>query len=797
MQLRRLTLLWLLGTALSCAPRPGAGEFIFAKVTWEPGVTARCFVVRVNAEGQPARTTKPMLRGVDDERLAVAIFRDESPAEVSLEALGFADEACLEPSGEQSVLTPASFVKVLSETGVTLRVLERPIMVGTDVDGDGSATPEDCDDGNPAVRPGLPEACGDSFDNDCDDIFDCDDSECVAQSCGLGRVCLGPVCGEAACTNGVDDDGDLQVDCADPDCADEPCGGDGTCRLGRCLASTEARCDDGDDNDGDGLTDCLDPQCEARACSDGDGCTAGESCTGPVCGGASARDCGTGLPLCLLNAGCDAGQCLATPKTSGTACGNACTQAGLCDGDGGCSGAPVICPAPPNACFGAGTCQLALDGGCAYPLLTGSTCSDLDGCTVQDACQGDGGCAGTRLDCTPPQECLAWANTCSAGMCEFAPRVGLACDGGTCNGAGVCTPGGSPWPYMPANFDPTALAFSDGGIIIECVDVILDTEPTPATVSGVGCSSRTALPSGGTLSGGALVFAASSLFIDAGARLTLVGTRPVIFAVSGDVTIAGALVAAANGARPGAGADVSCGAAAGTTGDAGTASRPGGSGGAFGSAGGAGGPGAGNAGTPPGESTPVGTPSLVPLRGGCSGGAGAGSGGGARGRAGGAVQVSSTGALVISGLVGAPGEGGRGAGVGSFGGGGAGSGGGIVLEASTLQLTSAGRVLALGGGGGEGSAGAAGNDGAAGSRTDGGAAAGGDLGSALGGTGGMGASRHTDAGAGAAGQQTTAFGGGGGGGAGVGRVRFNALSCNFVAGSLVSPAPPSADGGCQ
>lgn len=48
-----------------------------------------------------------------------------------------------------------------------------------DVDSDGVAAPQDCDDTNPLVRPGVPEICDDGFDNDCDGVTDDD---------GLGSI---------------------------------------------------------------------------------------------------------------------------------------------------------------------------------------------------------------------------------------------------------------------------------------------------------------------------------------------------------------------------------------------------------------------------------------------------------------------------------------------------------------------------------------------------------------------------------------------------------------------------------
>ncbi len=228
---------FVLLSLVSCSLRSGEGDFISIHVTRESEVTASCFVVRATAEGHVPRTTRPMIPDGGDEPLHVVIFRDDSPSAVALEALGYADEACVEPTGEVSAPQSAAFARRLADTGIELRVLKVPIVVGADVDGDLFATPEDCDDGNAAVRPGLPEACSDTFDNDCDGAVDCEDPECLDRSCGLGLNCLGTRCGESACGNGADDDLDGLIDCADQDCDLRACGA-GVCHLerdGGCL----------------------------------------------------------------------------------------------------------------------------------------------------------------------------------------------------------------------------------------------------------------------------------------------------------------------------------------------------------------------------------------------------------------------------------------------------------------------------------------------------------------------------------------------------------------------------------
>ena len=112
---------------------------------------------------------------------------------------------------------------------------------------------------------------------------------------------------------------------------------------------------------------------------------------------------------------------------------------------------------------------------------------------------------------------------------------------------------------------------------------------------------------------------------------------------------------------------------------------------------------------------------LMPLRGGCAGGAG-GDNVLRLAPGGGALQVSAFGKLTVSSVVTAPGRGGMG-GPGNvlkaIAGNGGGSGGAILLEARTIDLTSSASVTANGGGGGEGGdvVNATGNPGSAGTTT--------------------------------------------------------------------------------
>jgi hypothetical protein len=106
---------------------------------------------------------------------------------------------------------------------------------------------------------GFVEVCGDSLDNDCNGVADCDDAAC-AGSC------------VESCNNMLDDDQDLLVDCADDDCFGSSCGPFGQqCTAGTCLCpggNVETFCDDLGDDDCDGATDCADTDCGgAPACN--------------------------------------------------------------------------------------------------------------------------------------------------------------------------------------------------------------------------------------------------------------------------------------------------------------------------------------------------------------------------------------------------------------------------------------------------------------------------------------------------------------------------------------------------
>lgn len=249
------------------------------------------------------------------------------------------------------------------------------------------------------------------------------------------------------------------------------------------------------------------------------------------------------------------------------------------------------------------------------------------------------------------------------------------------------------------------------------------------------------------------------------------GANALAIVSGSDITVSGTLTVSAAGAIPGAGAfnEETC------TGKLPPPGKSGGfGGGGFGSVGGPGGRGFGDDAVAGLGGAKVGTTTLTPLRGGCSG-AGEGLGRQA-GAGGGAVQLVSRNQIIVSGIIAANGGGGSGGG---------GAGGGILLEAPAVQLV--GSVVANGGGGGVGIAEdcVQGQDG----RFDTKPAAGGTCKA----TPGPIILIRPSGGAGAAGDVDAKSGGGviavGHGGGGAGRIRVNTAPGGLAATGTFSPNP--------
>lgn len=326
--------------------------------------------------------------------------------------------------------------------------------------------------------------------------------------------------------------------------------------------------------------------------------------------------------------------------------------------------------------------------------------------------------------------------------------------------------------------------------------VCLDPPPTntvtlPNATLDTGTSTLCMTPTSITPNVTACVIIGASITLPQGAKLNVIGTKPLIL-LAGAITISGTIDAASHrGGQSGPGADGTCATnqTAPNTGG-GRADGGGGWGGSFGGKGGDGGRGADD-----GAAGKAGdTVNATTLRGGCPGGDGAGNAG-AKGHGGGALALLAKTSISIDGIINASGSAGGGSPADAGGGGGGGTGGMIILEAPAVTV--AGQCFANGGGGGEGANVAA--DGLPGgeSTSPNRAGAGGADGTDFGGNGGAGAVGNTASGGGVTGTAGGggAVGGGGGGGGGVGIIRVvSANQTGTTDLAKVSPAPTAPPG---
>jgi hypothetical protein len=468
----------------------------------------------------------------------------------------------------------------------------------------------------------------------------------------------------------------------------------------------------------------------------------------------------------------------------------------------------------------------SVDAGAELPAQDGSVAAGGDMGSSGGApggASGDGG--GSAMGGTAGAGATASGGAAGAGIGGASGKgnsgaSGTSGNGGAKGSGGASSDGGASndggprgFGYVTSNFDASTTSFANApSVTLGCGMVTIDTSATGA----VDLCGTSVTPATVNLSGGAtaMLIELHRLDIAGGTTVNVTGSRPLILAVDGDVTISGTIDAGAKGATPGPNGNSSCQGATGTDGQ----DNPGvddgagaGGGGAFGTPGGVGGDGdnPGRDGKGGAFGAPIGTQDLVPLRGGCPGGKG-GKGWTASdntrvtgGAGGGAIQISASGLLKVNGggAIAAAGGVGTLGGSGEDGGAGGGSGGGILLEADDLQIVAGGWVTANGGGGGAGQASQYGFDrntqaggvGSDGAKTSSLPALGGK-GVEGGGDGGAGAAGTTAASAGSAGQSGGGVqrgSGGGGGGGGAGRIRLHAKTC-----SVPQPTSPPATQSC-
>lgn len=744
---------------------------IAVTVQVDPGVRASCIRIAASSTTGEEVLSKPALR---KDTVTAAVYRSAKLAgTITLVAQGYLGDGCDEPLvlNEESARAKITFPE--GDYDVVLLTL-KPLPYELDQDQDGFRAADkggsDCNDQDVDTYPDAPEVCDDNRDNDCDSVLDCEEEECVGEPCNDGQKCtLDETCTLDGHCSGT------PMPCNQPPA--HGCSGPGVCDpdAGTCFYPTltaGSACDD------------------KNLCTLQDHCTAQPLCVGTavVCNAPPPGPCVQPLGTCNGTTGnCDYG------LKSTCDDGDLCTVSDLCSDAGVCAGTPKSCDTPPQCYALPGQCNLA-DGGCEYVATSGGPCNDGDLCTLADVCATPGACSGTPYTCgAPPNDCFV-ANCLGDGGCDFPLDVAkrwLPCDGGSCRPDGGCEP--PSFPYLPMNFSVASIPVASIAppISLGC-NAVFDSSPGVANPfpSWCGQPTLTVQPLVQVGAPDAVLLATYGLTIPAGGSLTLLGSRPVVFAVFGDATFGGAVFANATFVVPGPGGSSSgCSTREGIGGGApgGTNGGGGGGGGGYATNGGAGAAGANGSGGAGGAGGAAGgLVTLSPLLAGCGGGAGGAnltSDQGLSGAGGGALQVSVAGVLTVSSTVTASGGGGGGAGGNNAGGGGGGSGGAILLEADRLTLTSQAKLTANGGGGGEGAAAGTGaRDGANGSTTISIPAAGGSGGSSQGSDGAAG-------GAGVTPPQSAVSSsrGGGGGGGSVGRIRLIANTSCSHAGALISP----------
>ena len=274
----------------------------------------------------------------------------------------------------------------------------------------------------------IAEICN-GLDDNCDQTID------EGDLCNDGNSCTMDDCDPSGCSNipmpgSACDDGD-------PNTSDDLCGEDGVCTgtpfvcpTGECIWSSI----------GNGVDCDVEYKLLGSPCDDGQDHTRYDECDeAGICAGQWYS--------------CEVGQCEYSSTPNGTDCtilytidgfpcsdGNSSTQNDACDGAGSCVGEEYACPAA-EVC----TSYLQNGVGCT-PVYAGSetSCDDGDPLTTEDSCNGAGACEGSAgPSCPPTSDCVE-----SYEGSECVPAYvldGVPCDDGNpltmddvCDGSGGC-----------------------------------------------------------------------------------------------------------------------------------------------------------------------------------------------------------------------------------------------------------------------------------------------------------------------------------------------------------------------
>ncbi|MBN8467781.1 hypothetical protein JYJ95_14770 [Corallococcus exiguus] len=229
--------------------------------------------------------------------------------------------------------------------------------------------PEDCDDSNPAIHPGVVESCGSTVDLNCNKLVGCQEANCGGKPCDDGN----------ACTTGDYCDGSgLEAKCMPSQTT--------TCPQPTGVCDARQTC-----NPASGVCEVVESTV-GKTCDDGNLCTNADKCgSDGKCAG-TARTCNNTTVQCLANQGScnpDTGNCVFTPLPTTTSCQDpvTCTTGDHCDGSGNCVGTPGICTAPPCSRVKQ---QCTASNECEYEVDLNGACTTSGG--VPGVCMADASC---------------------------------------------------------------------------------------------------------------------------------------------------------------------------------------------------------------------------------------------------------------------------------------------------------------------------------------------------------------------------------------------------------------------
>ena len=306
-------------------------------------------------------------------------------------------------------------------------------------------TPVKCDDDNPCTKNLCAPLDGCYFeatDGACDDEDACTkDDQCIDGGC-VGQAV---VCDDTnPCTDDVcePDIGCTAYDNKEP-CEDgDACTMGDVCALGECTPGPDAICDDEDPCTKDSCNPAQGCQHEpdsGATCDDGNPCTLEDICVSGVCAGPVANGCDDDN-TCTADSCSEVDGCLNAPQ-SGSQCddGDACTKNDVCAA-GTCAGSAFSCddedPCTDDLCNP--------DTGCVHKAVANDLevpCSDNNGCTQKDVCIG-GQCSGSDPKaCTDNNVCTNDSCIPLTGECDFAPNNNKCSDVNGCTVGDACVDG--------------------------------------------------------------------------------------------------------------------------------------------------------------------------------------------------------------------------------------------------------------------------------------------------------------------------------------------------------------------